>query len=178
MRRIFLLTMIFSLLATLTVFAAKTPEVSQEFLDYLTPDRTTWHRFNRDVNFTDFYVDTESVEQTGDYEFKAIFKKQYDTDATNTQHMIELAQRKGVAIEVFLVTFKLTEDGGFYHVDQLAGLSFSKKLITAFEESKEGFKPIKRDAKNGFKAAVKYLPKNVREDFIEYEKEHNPNRKK
>lgn len=170
--------MIFSLLATLTVFAAKQKVEPTELQSFLTPDRTTWHRFNRDVNFTDFYVDTESVEQTGDYEFRAIFKKIYDTDITNTQHMIELSQRKGVAIEVFLVTYKLTEDGGFYHVDQLVGYSATGKPLTEFDKSEEKYKPIKRDAKNGFKAAVKYLPRNVREDFIAYEKSHNPSKKK
>ena len=178
MRKIFLLTMIFSIFATLTVFAAKQQSEPSELQQFLTPDRQTWHRFNRDVNFTDFYVDTESVKQTGDYEFQAIFKKQYDTDATNTQHMIELSQRKGVAIEVFLVTFKLTEDGGFYQIDKIMGYSLTGKVINEVEKLQDGFKPIKRDAKNGFKAAVKYLPKNVRTDFIEYEKEHNPNRKK
>ncbi len=180
MKKIFSLFLLLMLLVPMITVSAKPLEVPEEDQALLTQDRSTWKRFKRDIDSTNFFIDTESVQRTGDLSFQAVFKKDYFTDSTDRQVMIMLASRKGVATDVFLAEFYLAEDGKYYTVQKVLGYSSSGDMIRFknMPDPDEIFAELDLEGKEEYKIAMKYLPKDVQNEFTEYEKTIKQNKKK
>lgn len=178
MKKILSLFFLLMLLVPMITVSAKPLEVPEEDQELLTQDRDSWKRFKRDIDSTNFFIDTESVERTGDMSFQAIFKKDYFTDSTDRQVMIMLASRKGVATDVFLAEFYIAEDGKYYTVQKVLGYSSSGEMVRFknMPDPDEVFAELDLDAKDEYKIAMKYLPKDVQNEFKEYEKNIKKNK--